>query len=230
MNVAIMQPCYLPWRGYFALMNLADMFVHLDHVPLPRGRSFQTRVAVKTAQGRVWLTQPVRHGADQPICHARFADDRWRRKHLATLRQNFPESVQLVAGLFEQSCTHVADFNVAASDRLAQALGISTPSHRSSDLQISGKGSELILGLCRQLGATRYLTGHGARRYLDHESFEAHGIEVSYLDYDLSAYPQPHGIFDPYVTVLDVLQHAPDPRLHIGAAVVPWREFMQVAT
>lgn len=226
MNLAIMQPCYLPWRGYFALMKHADLFVHLDHVPLPQGRSFQTRIAIKTAKGRQWLSLPVLHETDQRICDVRFADERWRRKHWLTLEQTYAKSAPIVEDLYAQSWTHLADFNIALVDRLAQRLDVVRPSRRSSQMIFEGHGTDLILNLCKQLGATRYLTGHGARNYLDHHAFETAGIEVLYLDYDLSPYPQPHGEFDPYVTVLDVLAHAEQPHRHIDATLVPWRQFL----
>lgn len=229
MNLAIMQPCYLPWRGYFALMKHADLFVHLDHVPLPQGRSFQTRIAIKTARGRQWLSLPVLHETDQRICDVQFADNRWRCKHLLTLEQSLGQATSIVADLYEQTWTHLADLNIALIHRLAQKLDVVRPTLRSSTMSPAGHGTELILGLCRQLGAQRYLTGHGARNYLDHEAFDRAGIEVMYLDYDLSPYPQPHGEFDPYVSVLDVIAHAAQPQAHIGANIVPWRQFLMQA-
>jgi hypothetical protein len=229
MNLAIMQPCYLPWRGYFSLMKHADLFVHLDHVPLPQGRSVQTRIAIKTARGRQWLTLPVRHESHQRICDVQFADDRWRRKHWQTLEQTFGDTAKIVEDLYATTWTHLADFNIALIDRLAERLNIARKTWRSSTLGIEGHGSDLILNLCRQFGATRYFTGHGARNYLDHEAFERAGIDVMYMDYDLSPYPQPHGDFDPFVTVLDVLAHAPNPQQHIAANAVHWRQFLMQA-
>jgi hypothetical protein len=228
-NVAIMQPCYLPWRGYFALMRIADVFVHLDHVPLPQGRSYQSRIAIKTAGGRQWLSLPILHEHGQRICDVAFADDVWRRKHPLTLRQTYGRAADAVTDIYERSWTHLADLNIALTQRLAHTLDLSRPTLRSSQMNVPGHGSDLILNLCRTLGATRYVTGHGGRNYLDHEAFERHGIQVNYLEYDLSPYPQPHGAFDPYVTALDVLAHADEPQRYISAALVPWRHFTKQA-
>ena len=181
MNLAVMQPCYLPWRGYFALMKMADVFIHLDDVPLPQGRTYQTRIAIKTSHGRQWLSVPVHRESNQLICDVQIVDDGWRHKHRRTLAQ--------------QLRTHTA-------------------------------GWQKILDLCRATGATRYITGHGARNYFDHEAFEAAGVDVMYLDYDLAPYPPPHGDFDPFVSVLDVLAHAAHPADCIGARLVPWQEFL----
>lgn len=84
-----------------------------------------------------------------------------------------------------------------------------------------------LLALCRALGATRYVTGHGALAYLEHETFEAAGIAVEYLDYDLSPYPQQHGAFEPYVTALDVLANTgAEAAAHVNARAVPWGEML----
>ena len=82
-----------------------------------------------------------------------------------------------------------------------------------------------MLAICRALGATRYVSGHGGLDYLDHEAFEAAGIAVEYMDYDLSPYPQLHGAFEPYVTALDTLANlGPAAGQHVNARTVPWRE------
>jgi hypothetical protein len=114
---------------------------------------------------------------------------------------------------------------------MADAFGIfrSASLLRSSDFSADGAGWQKILNLCTMTGATTYITGHGARHYFDHETFEAADIEVCYLDYNLSPYPQPHGPFDPYVTALDVLAHASDPAACINADLVPWRKFLNDA-
>lgn len=225
MNLAIMQPCYLPWRGYFALMSRADVFVHLDDVALPQGRSLQTRVAIKSATGRQWLSLPIAREPNVAICNARLADDRWRHKHAATLHHAYGPAAEVVLDVYDRPWEKLCDLNLALIDRLATALDICPPIHRSSSLSITATGSDRILALCKKLGATRYLTGHGSRNYLDHDRFEDAGIEVLYLDYDLSPYNQPHGPFDPFVTVLDVLTFANKPKRHITAQLVPWREF-----
>jgi hypothetical protein len=201
MNVAIMQPCYLPWRGYFALMRLADVFV-----------------------------QDVRRRAGQLIRDAELADDAWRRKHLASLRQHLPRAAEIVAPVFAQPWTHLAPLNVALAAAVADALEIDTPTRTSTSLGVPSHGSERILDLCRATGADVYLTGHGGAGYLEHERFEAEGVEIRYLDYDLSPYAQPHGPFDPYVTALDVLEHAPDAPRRIGAEPRPWRAFLASAS
>jgi hypothetical protein len=121
----------------------------------------------------------------------------------------------------------LAELTIATTVRLATALGIEPRTLRSSALGIGGAGSARVLTICRALGATTYVTGHGALDYLDHEAFDADGIAVEYMDYDLSPYPQPHGPFEPYVTALDLLANTgPAASTHVGARLVPWREMV----
>lgn len=228
MKLAIMQPCYLPWRGYFALMNLTDVFVHLDDVPMPQGRTYQTRIGFKTANGKKWLTVPVRREGTQMIRDVEIVDGPWRSKHVRTLRQELGDAADIVADLLGRPWTHCADLNIALAMRMAEAFGLrrSATTFRSSDCHVQEKGWRKILNICKVTGATQYITGHGARHYLNHEAFEDEGIDVCYLEYDVTPYPQPHGAFDPFVTGLDVLAHAPDPASCIGATLVPWRDFV----
>ena len=189
-------------------------------------RVFPKHLIVAEGNGGRWLSLPVKREADQLICEAQLQGDAWSRKHLATIRQELPVVTDLITQFYENSWTHLAALNIALAEHLAKALGIEHATRRSSSLGIGHSGSEKILNLCQALGATRYLTGHGGRNYLDHEAFEAHSIEVVYLNYDLTPYPQPHGEFDPYVSVHDALAHSDDPSSTLDASLIPWRDFL----
>lgn len=231
MIVAIMQPCYLPWRGYFALMRACDLFIHLDDVALPTGRSYQTRIALQTDAGRRWLSLPVRRRAGQLIGDATLADDRWRRKHRATLRQHLPQATELVHDLLDRPWTLVAELNIALAERIAAHLDIGCRTARSSSFDVGGHKGDRIHRLCGAVAATTYVTGHGGAGYLDHERLEADGIDTAYLDYDLSPYPRGDAAqpADPYQTVLDLIEHAPEPRTRTTARLIPWRAHLDAA-
>ena len=223
MVVAINQPCYLPWRGHFALMKTADVFVFYDDVQFTSNtsRSFFARVQLKTAAGRRWLTVPVRKSGrfGQRIDQVAIAEDgRWRARHAAAIREAFrgapfADSVEPVLGaLTGDSWPRLAELTIATTRLTAELLGVRRDTLRSSALGIEGAGSARVLAICRALGATRYVTGHGA---------------LDYMDYDLSPYPQLHGVFEPYVTALDVLANTgPAAADHVGGGTVPWREMV----
>jgi hypothetical protein len=238
MVVAINQPCYLPWRGHFALMKAADVFVFYDDVQFTSNtsRSFFARVQLKTAAGRRWLTVPVRKSGrfGQRIDAVVIAEDgRWRARHVAALREAFRDAPfaacvePALAALNADATDRLAELTIATTRLMAGLLGIERETLRASTLDVGGAGSERVLAICRSLNATRYVTGHGALDYLAHEAFEAAGIAVEYMDYDLSPYPQLHGAFEPYVTALDTLANlGPGAAGHVDARTVPWREMV----
>ncbi len=236
--VAINQPCYLPWRGFFALMKAADVFVFYDDVQFTSNtsRSFAARVQLKTAAGRRWLTVPVRKSGQfgQRINEVAIAEDgRWRARHCDSVRQAlrgapFAASIEpVLATVADEARQRLCALTVDTTRQLAAMLGIERRTLLSSEMGIEGAGSARVLAICRALGATRYVTAHGALDYLEHEEFDAAGIAVEYMDYDLTPYPQLHGAFEPYVTVLDVLANAgPEAAALVGGVRVPWREMV----
>ena len=238
MVVAINQPCYLPWRGHFALMKAADVFVFYDDVQFTSNTStsFAARVQLKTARGRRWLTVPVRKSGrfGQRIDEVAIAGDGgWPARHCAAIREAlagapFAAGVEpVLAALAGGAWDRLAELTVATTRLMAELLGVRRDTLRSSALGVGGAGSPRVLAVCQALGATRYVTGRGALDYLDHEAFEAAGVAVEYMDYDLSPYPQRHGAFEPYVTALDLLANTgPEALAHVNARTVPWREMV----
>ena len=235
MVVAINQPCYLPWRGHFALWKQADVFVFYDDVQFTSNtaKSFFARVQLKTAAGRRWLTVPVRKAGrfGQRIDEALIADDRWVARHTAAIREAFrgaphAAAVEPVLAVLE-GWERLAELTITTTKLIAEMLGVQRETLRASALGVEGSGSARVLAICRRLGATRYVSGLGGLEYLDHEAFDAAGIAVEYVDYDLSPYPQLHGAFEPYVTALDTVANlGPEAGAHINARTVSWREML----
>ena len=220
-TLVVLQPGYLPWLGYFDLLQKADVFVHYDDVQFDK-HGWRNRNRVKGPNGIGWLTVPVLHSgrAGQPIREVEI-DDRqnWRRKHVATIGQFYARSPYLdvilprLRTILEQPWRCLVDLDLAVIDWLATELSITVPRYRSSELVIGGDRSARLLNLCRHFGATRYLSGDAAREYLDMALFDAAGVEVSWHDYPHPSYPQLHGAFVPYLSVLDlILNTGPEAR------------------
>ncbi len=229
MNIVIMQPCYLPWQGYFALMKHSDIFVFLDDVALPQGRSLQTRVAIIKDKRKMWLSVPVKRKTGQLICDVEIAGDHWRRKHTSTIKYAYADTYKLIHGIYEQSWRFIADLNMTLIERIADSLNINSSLMRSSKLNIPGRGSDKILNLCRHLGAKCYISGHGGARYLKHEEFERNGIRVNYADYELVPYRQATDSFDPFVTVLDLIENVDRNEIRLGMKLIPWENFLSIS-
>jgi hypothetical protein len=223
-TVAIVQSCYIPWKGYFDLINAADEFVLYDDVQYTTN-DWRNRNRVKTPQGTQWLTIPVATRLGQRIDEARIADARWASKHWRTLAQNYTRAewferyAPRIESLYEAAADEplLSNVNRLFIDAVCAELGIATPIVRSSDYGIGGEGSARVLAFCLELGATRYLSGPRARAYLDEAAFAAAGVDVGYVDYDgYPEYPQPHPPFDHNVTILDLLFcTGPDAQRHM---------------
>lgn len=216
MTAVILQPSYIPWRGYFHQVRRADVFVFYDDVPYDR-RGWRNRNRIKWPGGPRWLTIPVLARGSRldltPIREIRI--DRaqpWARTHRETLRHAYGKTPHfeayrgLVEGLYARDDEFLADFTIASTIALAGALGIDrTRFVRSSDLPAEGRKTGRLLSVLAALGASHYLTGPSARAYIEEEAFRRAGIALEYMSYDYPEYPQLHPPFDPHVSILDLL-------------------------
>ena len=232
-TVVISQPMYFPWVGLLEQMRLADVFVHLDDAQFSKGGLFN-RVQVKTEQGTPWLTVPLAETKlGQSLNETRMAEHDWRRKQLATLRQAYAaaphveEMLGLVESVLEIEHESLVALSAASVEALAAFFEITPKEIRwASAMGVEGTGSARVLAICEALGAERYVTGHGAREYLDHESFGAAGIRVEYLDYEKREYPQLHAAFTPFVSALDLAANCGRAgREVIASGTVYWKDF-----
>lgn len=219
-RVAIVQSCYIPWKGYFDLINLVDEFILYDDRQYTR-RDWRNRNRIKTPQGSQWLTIPVevKGRYEQRIDETRISDPNWADGHWKALTHNYastPFFGEYRDGL-EALYRRADDPSLSVVNRLflgelCAILGIETRLTWSTDYDAEGAKTERLVSLCRAAGATHYLSGPSARDYMDESLFEEAGIELEYMDYaGYPEYPQLHPPFDHAVTVLDlVLNTGPD--------------------
>jgi hypothetical protein len=210
----IMQPTYLPWSGYFDLMDQADVCVFLDVVQFNK-RSWQQRNRVKGAQGELMLTVPVRSKGrfEQRImdveidAERRFADSHVRGVRLAYARA--PYAVPFLdewEAILRRGHTRLAELNIDLITWLRDAMGLRTPFVRCSSLDVSGKRVDLLIDVCRAVGADHYLSPLGSKVYIDEDDrFAEHGIALRYQAYRPPQYRQLHGDFMPSLSMLDLL-------------------------
>ncbi len=231
-RVVISQPMFFPWSGLFDQVRLSDIFVHYDDVVLPQGRSFMSRVQIKTGTRTDWLTAPILRDAHL-ISEVRLDNSqRWRVKHLNTLRHAYagaPFSKDMIAfvdDIYAADHMMLSDLNIAAIEGLAARLGLAPKFLRSSSMAVGSSSTQKLIEIVTSLGGTTYITGHGARNYLDHNLFEKAGIAVEYMSYALQPYEQLGGAFTPYVSILDALANiGAGARDILTSKTVSWREF-----
>ncbi|MBI2901707.1 MAG: WbqC family protein [Planctomycetes bacterium] len=235
-RVVISQPMFFPWVGMFEQIRQADVYVHYDDVPFSKG-SFTNRVQIKAARGSHWLTLPLKNlHLGRLIKDVRLIDDEdWRGGHVAFLEQTYrhapfcAEMLDLVSRVYADPDASLCELTVASMMVCCDYFDLRPPRgfHFSSSLGIPGKSWERVLAVVEHFGGDVYVTGHGARDYLDHEAFEARGVRVEYLDYRKVPYPQLYGEFTPFVSILDLIANVGRKgREVICSPRVAWREFL----
>jgi hypothetical protein len=215
-SAAIMQPTFLPWVGYFALMDSVDEFVFLDDVQFDK-RSWQQRNRIKTANGPLWLTVPVR---TKGLYHQLIKDVKidlenrdFPHNHIRSIQHNYSKApwfdtmsstvLDILAGPHESLC----DLNIALTLHIKEQLGIGTATCRSSAFGADTKKTGRLAEICQKLGAGLYVSPPGSRSYLDAELglFAGLGIEVRYFEYEHPVYRQQFAEFQSHMSALDLL-------------------------
>jgi len=227
---------YFPWPGLFEQIKLADVFVHYDDVQLPQGRSFMNRVQLKTPSGQLWMTVPIKkkHRGLQIINRAEIDDSfDWRAEHKEQFRSNyasapyFQDAFSLLSRVLDRDYKSLADLTIESVEVCAEYLGLRPQFVHSSQLNILGASSARLLNLVKHLGGDIYITGHGAKNYLDHDMFESDGVRVEYIDYQKTAYPQRWGDFIPYVSILDLIANTgKSAAQYLDSPSIPWKDFI----
>jgi hypothetical protein len=216
MKAVILQPSYIPWRGYFHQILLADVFVFFDDVQYDK-RGWRNRNQIKTPQGKQWLTIPVfSRGAQTeqiPINQIKIVwDDLWNKKHWKALKLSythapfFKDYAPMLEEFYERKDTLLADFTIDLTIALAKKIGNQhTRFLRSSSLKAEGAKTDRLIAILKEIGADHYISGPSASDYIEPEKFQAAGIGLEYMVYNYPEYPQLYPPFDPQVSLLDLL-------------------------
>ena len=215
MILSVHQPNFIPWIGYFHKIACSDIFILLDQVQYPRGKSVANRNKIKTINGVVELVVPIskQKGNEGKINYNElsFADPEWYVKILKTIYYSYSKSPYFtevyvwIERLFQM--TNFCEMNVRFIEELIQKLGVKTILKRQSEFNFDAqlKNNDLILSLCKVNHATVYLSGTGAKAYNNPELYTANLIELTYTDFTHPYYPQQFGSFESNLSILDVL-------------------------
>jgi WbqC-like protein family len=215
MKIAICQPTYLPWLGYFDLMDQVETFVLLDTVQFEK-QSWQQRNRIKTPSGLQWLTVPVvfRGRLGQLIKDVEIRDGAFATKHLRAIELSYRRAAyfdqywETLAKILQGAGTNLlCDLNMRLIEWFRDMLDVRTPLVSASTMAQAGKRSELLVNICRELGAGAYLSPLGSAAYLleDLPLFADASIEVRFQHYEHPAYRQLFPPFLPQASTLDLL-------------------------
>jgi hypothetical protein len=226
MIVSIHQPNYLPWPGYFDKIAKSDVFVLFDDVQFPMGKSVCNRNLIKTNQGSLWLTVPVKDkSALKKINEIEINNDLdWRRQHWKNIRtfyckaSFFPDYEKIIEAIYLRSWDRLCDLNIALILAMLKILEIGTKIVLSSQLDLASGGEQKLIDIVKNLHADAYLTGTGpgSQRYVKAEDFKNNHIALLYHGYKPKEYPQLHGAFIPNLSAIDLLFNlGPNAKKHL---------------
>ncbi len=217
--VAIHQPNFFPWLGYFDKIRRADAFVFLDGVSYPRSGSsgmgsWVNRVRLNIQGEARWATCPLKRLALGQLILAAEIDDAqpWRRNLVRTLAANyskaphFDEAMTLLRPLIDRPEANLAAFNIAAITAIAAHLGLSTRFVRQSESPHEGAATPLLISLVKAAGGDAYLAGGGAADYQEDELFAERGVRLIAQNFSQTAYGDPSRWL-PGLSVIDYLMH-----------------------
>jgi hypothetical protein len=212
--ISIHQPNYIPWAGFFYKILKSDVFVLLDNVQFSR-RSFTHRNRVKGSSGNIiWLTVPVLKKGKfyQKINEVRInRTEKWEKKHMGTLQMNYANSPffhyyrEDLQKIYSEKWERLVDLNLELLRYVMERLGIKRELCLSSELKVKGEKTDLLVSIMKELEGEVYLSGSGARNYVEEKLFEEENIKLVYYQYGSFVYPQLWGTFIPNLSILDLL-------------------------
>lgn len=213
MKVAIHQPNYLPYPGFFAKLFLSDIFVIYDTAQFTRGDFInRNRIRTFSYNGYMWLTLPVgkKNFKNVPINQVEIRDEKIFKKHAETLRVFYskaPYFDEKICQWVETAHKNLSKHNIFLIKQLAQNLNIKHPRILlSSELKLpSATGTQSLLNIVKAVNGDTYISGTGAKAYLDEQIFQKENIKLLYLDYKPIIYPQIHPGFVENMSIVDAI-------------------------
>lgn len=213
MRIVISQPMYFPWLGQLNQALLADAFVFYSDVQFARG--FINRVQVLVDGIQEFITVPTL-GSKRSLINELMLDwsQDWREKHFCKLSYSFKDapfcesSLRLFTDVVNSGQGDLASLSSASVKQLCkEVFPENCPEfYDSSQFPRTSKSTQSLVDICKELGATHYLTGLGAKNYIDQKLFEREKIELEFIDYNIGEYAQYSGEFcTPYVSSLDAI-------------------------
>jgi len=212
-KIAILQSNYIPWKGYFDIIKMADVFVFYDEVQYTKN-DWRNRNQIKTPSGLSWLTIPVlQNTLNQKINETLVSQFNWNMKHWNSITCNYSKApfYKTLENEFEQlyssiETQNLSEINQIFIKKIANFLKIETDIIDSTSLNLAGDKNERLIEAVKKLNGTHYISGPSAKNYLDVKKFEAESIQVEWVDYNgYPEYSQLYGDFKHNVSILDLI-------------------------
>ncbi|MDI9634867.1 WbqC family protein [Kamptonema cortianum] len=213
---AVHQPNFIPWLGYFSKMKAADVFIFLDDVQMPVGRSYVSRTMIRNLPDKEpntqWLTVPVHKKFEAKINEIRMMEEEsWKKSHLSKISQiyrnspNYNDVMPLLSHIYEQGFIFLKDFNIAFIESIGRAIGLKTKTLLSSRFNIETKSDQRIIDLGKLIYASEYISGEGGENYQLMENFERNNLLLRVSSYPPQKYEEKGFPFCYGLSILDCL-------------------------
>ena len=219
MKIAISQSNYLPWKGYFDLIQSVDEFVFFDEVQFTR-RDWRNRNVIRNLNKKNWITVPVKNKGNykEIISNIEVYNNNWKNSHLDLIKQcyskseHFEEIYNFFSGCYSNIDTDkLSEINKSIIIKICNFLNLNTPFVDSKNIDKTKNkisASERLLEICISRKANIYVSGSAAKNYLDEKLFNKNGVEVNWFDYGNSkVYKQPFKDFYENLSIVDCLMN-----------------------
>lgn len=212
-KVAVLQPNYIPWKGYFDIIHDVDTFIFYDDVQYTKN-DWRNRNIIRGPTGSFWLTIPISKSAiNFPINQVQIPNSRWQKKHLLAIKacysrsQYFNEQFDAIKNIYEEKpWSNLSDLDEHIIKTISEILGIKVNFLKSSDFTLKGKRLDRLMDLLQRVGVDEYIAGSSSSAYIEKNRFESEGIKLTYKQY---SYPEYHQLwketFNHNVSILDLL-------------------------
>jgi len=214
-RIAIHQPYYLPWLGYFEKIKKSDIFVFLDDAQYEKN-NFYNRNLIKGPNGKIWLTVPVHYKFQISLKDIKVDNSKnWQKKHYNAIVSNYAKAPHfeihkafLENVYLNKKWDFLIDLNLVTLKYLLDFLKLKTPLKFSSDMNIQATGTQRLIDICKALKADTYYSGSSGKKYMDLSLFKKDGIEVEYQNYECKEYKQRFGSdFMGNLSVIDLVMN-----------------------
>jgi hypothetical protein len=224
LRVAVHQPHYFPYPGFFHKVSLVDVFVIMDDVQYARG--FVNRNRILDAHGPVWLTVPIdktqKFAANAQVeinNEIRWREDHWKKIQLSYTHARFFDLYREdLERVYERDWEYLFELDLETLKVTLGWLGIHVPMIRESQLNVTSTGTQRLVDVCRALGADTYVSGRGGKEYMEERLFAENGLKLEYQVYSPAPYEQRFTKeFIPDLSILDMLANlGPDCMSRMG--------------
>lgn len=207
------QPNYWPYPGLIKKIMESDKFIYVTKVQFDK-KSWQNRNRIKTFKDWCWITVPTltKGKQKQNINEVMINNDiNWRKKHFESIRLNYKKApyfdcyIDFINELYQKKWERLSELNIYITNWTLKELDIKTEILYDKDYKLQGQKNLLLIDLCRQTGASSYLSNKGSQNYVNLDVFKASNIGHYFMNYTTPEYPQQFTGFISQLSILDLL-------------------------